>query len=90
MQAGRSTLSVGGYGPRVVEAAVHLATRSGSFAEAIVESIAFAGPSNYAPVLVGAFAGAFHGVTEVPGSPVDEALREPIERVFAGLTSSAS
>jgi ADP-ribosylglycohydrolase len=81
-----SMLSDGGYAPRVVEAAVYFTATSDSFAEAIVRSISFAGPSNYCPVLVGAFAGANHGVTDVPSFPADAVLHEPIRRLFAALT----
>lgn len=85
LSADPSTLSVGGYAPRVVEAAVHFAGTSGSFAEAILRSIAFAGSSNYCPVLVGAFAAAYHGATAVPSYPVEASLQEPVQRIFAAL-----
>lgn len=88
LSADPSTFSDGGYAPRVVEAAVYFAATSDSFADAIVRSISFAGPSNYCPVLVGAFAAAYRGATAVPSCPVEVALHEPVQRIFAALTQA--
>jgi ADP-ribosylglycohydrolase len=83
-----STLSVGGYAPRVVEAAVYFAATSDAFADAILRAIAFAGPANYCPVLVGAFSAAHRGATAVPSHPIEAALQAPVQRIFAALTRS--
>ena len=48
----------GGFAPDVLSAAVFFVGTSGSFTEALEMSLAFAGPANYCPVLVGAIAGA--------------------------------
>jgi ADP-ribosyl-[dinitrogen reductase] hydrolase len=48
----------GGFAPDVLRAALHFVGTSGSFAEALKRSLAFAGPANYCAVLVGAIAGA--------------------------------
>jgi ADP-ribosylglycohydrolase len=67
-------LSDGGYAPDTLEAALYFTNTSTSFAQAILSSISFAGPCNYCPVLVGAFAALKFGVQPVPGCPVDDAL----------------
>jgi ADP-ribosylglycohydrolase len=58
----------GGYAPDVFEAAVYFAGVSASFDEALERSLAFAGPENYSPVLVGAIAGARWGASHVSQS----------------------
>ena len=58
----------GGYAPEVLRAAVRFVGGSGSFAEALAGSIAFAGPANYCPVLVGAIGGARWGASGIPES----------------------
>lgn len=78
-------LSNGGYAPKTLEAAVYFTQTSTSFADAIRRSIHFAGPSNYCPVLVGAFAALQFGVTAVPGYPVESVLLEPAAATFARL-----
>ena len=62
------TLDSGGYAPAVLRAAVWFVSESRWPEEAIKASIDFAGPENYAPVIVGALAGARWG-----GAAVDEA-----------------
>ena len=47
----------GGFAPDVLRAALHFVGSSACFTEALDRSLAFAGPSNYCPVLVGAVAG---------------------------------
>jgi ADP-ribosylglycohydrolase len=58
--------SNGGFEPDVVRAALHFVGSSARFTEALDRSLAFAGPSNYCPVLVGAVAGARWGASAVP------------------------
>jgi ADP-ribosylglycohydrolase len=56
----------GGYAPDVLRAAVYFVGTSASFAEALKDSLAFAGPANYCPVLVGAIGGAHWGGSAIP------------------------
>jgi ADP-ribosylglycohydrolase len=58
--------SNGGFAPDVLRAALRFVGTSARFAEALDRSLAFAGPSNYCPVLVGAVAGARWGASAVP------------------------
>ena len=58
--------SNGGFAPDVLRAALHFVGSSARFTEALARSLAFAGPSNYCPVLVGAVAGARWGASAVP------------------------
>lgn len=53
--------SAGGFAPEALAAAVWFVDRGASFAEALGASLAFAGPANYCPVLVGAIGGARWG-----------------------------
>jgi ADP-ribosylglycohydrolase len=59
-------LSPGGYAPEVLRAAVHFVARHDAFADALSDSLDFAGPANYCPVLVGAMAGARWGAAAIP------------------------
>jgi ADP-ribosylglycohydrolase len=59
-------LSPGGYAPEVLRAAVHFVARHDTFADALSDSLDFAGPANYGPVLVGAIAGARWGAASIP------------------------
>jgi hypothetical protein len=52
--------SNGGYAPEVLQAVYYVGTAA-SFADALERSLAFAGPANYCPVLVGAIGGARWG-----------------------------
>ena len=61
-----SPLSPGGFAPEVLRAAVHFVAHHDSFADALSASLAFAGPANYCPVLVGAVAGARWGAAAIP------------------------
>jgi ADP-ribosyl-[dinitrogen reductase] hydrolase len=54
-------MSPGGYAPEVLRAAAHFVAGHDSFADALGASLAFAGPANYCPVLVGTVAGARWG-----------------------------
>jgi ADP-ribosylglycohydrolase len=68
----------GGFAPDVLRAAVYCVGTSGCFAETLERSLAFAGPSNYCPVLVGAIAGSrYFGV--MAGWLVVFHLHRPIE-----------
>jgi ADP-ribosylglycohydrolase len=78
-------LSPGGYAPKTLEAAVYFTQTSTSFAAAINASIAFAGPCNYCPVLVGSFAALQFGVQPVPGCPVQGDLANAATKMFDRL-----
>jgi ADP-ribosylglycohydrolase len=56
----------GGFAPDVLRAAVYFVGTSADFAEALERSLAFAGPANYCPVLVGTIAGARWGASAIP------------------------
>jgi ADP-ribosyl-[dinitrogen reductase] hydrolase len=56
----------GGFAPDVLRAAVYFVGTSADIAEALERSLAFAGPANYCPVLVGAIAGARWGASAIP------------------------
>jgi ADP-ribosylglycohydrolase len=58
----------GGFAPDVLRAAVYFVNKSACFAEALEKSLVFAGPANYCPVLVGAFAGVRWGASAIPPS----------------------
>jgi ADP-ribosylglycohydrolase len=58
--------SNGGFAPDVLRAALHFVGSSACFTEALGRSLAFAGPSNYCPVLLGAIAGARWGASAIP------------------------
>ena len=62
----RSSLDQGGYAPDVLAAAIHLLENHDNFTEALEASLAFAGRSNYYPVLVGTIGGARWGANAVP------------------------
>ena len=55
----------GGFAPDVLRAALHFVATSACFAEALDRSMAFAGPANYCPVLVGAIGGARWGASAI-------------------------
>lgn len=78
-------LSPGGYAPKTLEAAIYFTQTSTSFAAAITASVAFAGPCNYCPVLVGAFAALQFGVQPVPGCPVPPQLAHDTAHMFDRL-----
>jgi ADP-ribosylglycohydrolase len=58
----------GGFAPEVLRASVYFVGSSSSFSEALQQSLTFAGPANYCPVLGGAIAGARWGYTAIPAS----------------------
>jgi ADP-ribosylglycohydrolase len=63
----RETLSRSGFAPDVLSAAIHFIDVSDSLPAALAGSMAFAGPSNYCPVLVGSIGGARWGRAQVKG-----------------------
>jgi len=78
--------SDGGFAPDVLRASAHFAGESAGFAEALDRSLEFAGPANYAPVLVGAFAGARWGRSAIPqASLAHVADLEKIESAASSL-----
>jgi ADP-ribosylglycohydrolase len=60
--------SNGGFAPDVLRAAVYFVGTTAGFTEALERSLAFAGPANYCPVLVGAIGGARWGAASIPPS----------------------
>jgi ADP-ribosyl-[dinitrogen reductase] hydrolase len=78
-------LSPGGYAPKTLEAALYFTQSSTSFAAALRDSIAFAGPCNYCPVLVGAFSALRFGVQPVTGCPVEGHLVQDATKTFDRL-----
>ena len=78
----------GGFAPDVLRAALHFVGTSGSFTEALERSLAFAGPANYCPVLVGAIAGARWGASAIPPSSL--AHVDILPRVAAAADALAS
>ena len=60
-----AALNRGGYAPDVLAAAVYLVGSSGSLTAALERAVRFAGPANYAPVLVGSLGGARWGASSI-------------------------
>lgn len=60
----------GGFAPNAIGAAVYFLDRAESFDEALDESIKFAGPANYCPVLVGAIGGARWGASSISSDAI--------------------
>ena len=85
--------SDGGYAPDVLRAAAYFVGGSVSFGEALARSIAFAGPDNYCPVLVGAIGGARWGASAIPPAALAHVkilprVRAAAEGLAAGWTRS--
>jgi ADP-ribosylglycohydrolase len=78
----------GGFAPDVLRAAVYFVGTSACFAEALERALAFAGPANYCPVLVGAVGGARWGASAIPSSSLSHVGIMP--RVRATAVSLAS
>jgi ADP-ribosylglycohydrolase len=78
----------GGFAPDVLRAAVYFVNKSACFAEALDRSLAFAGPANYCPVLVGAIAGGRWGASAIPPSSL--AHVDILPRVKAAAESLAA
>jgi ADP-ribosyl-[dinitrogen reductase] hydrolase len=62
----RAPLNPGGFAPEVLRAAVHFVAGAGTFEGCLTESLAFAGPANYSPVLVGTIGAARWGASSIP------------------------
>jgi ADP-ribosylglycohydrolase len=78
----------GGYAPDVLRAAVYFVGTSASFAEALERSLAFAGPANYCPVLVGAIGGARWGRRDIPQAALAHVTVFPrVEAAAAALAA---
>lgn len=82
----------GGFAPDVLRAALFFVGTSACFTEALDRSLAFAGPSNYCPVLVGAVAGARWGASAIPPSALAHVdifprVRATAEALAAGWTA---
>ena len=77
-------LNDGGYSPDVLRAALYWIRKTDNFTDAVEHSIAFAGPANYCPVLVGAFAGALYGESSITEKNLSKVTKKnPVERVVA-------
>ena len=76
----------GGFAPDVLQAAMHFVGTSDSFAEALERALAFAGPANYSPVLVGAIAGARWGASAIsPSSLVHVEILAKVQAAASAL-----
>ncbi len=77
-----------GFAPAALRAAIHFVNSSRSFSDALTQALAFAGPANYCPVLVGSIGGARWGVSRIDplslGHQADLLLR--IRSVAQGLS----
>jgi ADP-ribosylglycohydrolase len=54
-----------GFSPSALQSAVHFVIGRNTFEAALNDSLKFAGPPNYCPVLVGAIAGAMYGASSI-------------------------
>lgn len=77
----RSALKPEGVTPDVLAAAVWFTGNHGSFEAALTASLAFAGPANYAPVLVGVLGGARWGRAAIPAEHISHLRPEVLARV---------
>lgn len=78
----------GGFAPEGLRAAVYFVGSSSSFTEALERSLAFAGPANYCPVLVGAIAGARWGSSAIPAPALAHVeIRRRVETCAQGLAA---
>jgi ADP-ribosylglycohydrolase len=78
----------GGFAPEVLRAAVYFVGSSSSFSEALDRSLAFAGPANYGPVLVGAIGGARWGSAAIPRQALDHVdILRRVETCAHGLAA---
>ena len=82
----------GGYAPDVLRAALYFVGTSACFTEALERSLAFAGPANYCPVLVGAIGGGRWGASAIPQPALAHAdilprVREAAEALAAEWTA---
>jgi ADP-ribosylglycohydrolase len=78
----------GGFAPEVRRAAVYFVGSSSSCAEALERSLAFAGPANYCPVVVGAIGGARWGSSAIPAPALDHVdILRRVETCAHGLAA---
>ena len=84
----RPSLDQSGYAPDVLAAAIYFLENHDNFTEALEASIAFAGLSNYCPVLVGAIGGARWGAGAVPVERIKHA--ELLPRVITAANHLAT
>lgn len=78
----------GGYSPVPLGSAIFFIGSSSSLADALSRSIAYAGPANYCPVLVGSIGGARWGINEIPDHFLPSGrLRERIESVTTAMAN---
>lgn len=73
----------GGYSPAVYRAAAYFVGTSTGFGEALDRAVAFAGPSNYCPVLAGAIGGARWGAKAIPADALAHVAILPRVRAAA-------
>jgi ADP-ribosylglycohydrolase len=78
----------GGFVPDVLRAAVYFIGTSACWTEALERSLAFAGPDNYCPVLVGAIAGSRWGASDI--TPSSSAQVDILPRVTTAADALAS
>jgi ADP-ribosylglycohydrolase len=72
----------------VLQAAVYFVTANASFDAALAASLAFAGPANYCPVLVGAIGGARWGARAIQAEHLAHCRDRPrIAAAAAALTA---
>jgi ADP-ribosylglycohydrolase len=83
----REGLRDDGFSPHVLRAALYFTSLAETFQAALDTSVAFAGPANYCPVLVGALAGARFGASAIPASALAHCSRDDLARVDAAATS---
>jgi ADP-ribosylglycohydrolase len=81
-------LSQGGYAPDVLRAALYFIDAATSFRDALEAAIAFAGPANYCPVLVGSIGGARWGCRHIEERLLvhHAALRPRLQAAATALT----
>lgn len=77
-----ASMSRGGFCVDVLKAAVYFVTRATSFDEALAGALKFAGPDNYCPVLVGAFAGARFGAAAIGTQSLSHCRPGVVDRCF--------
>ncbi len=78
-----------GFAPHVLEAAISFVGANSEFAPALEAAVAFAGPANYCPVLVGAIAGARWGAAAIPARLLTHcAILPRVETVAEALAAS--
>ncbi|MFZ9415570.1 MAG: hypothetical protein ACO3CS_12000, partial [Alphaproteobacteria bacterium] len=84
----------GGFAPVVLHAAMHFAGTASGFDAALSAALAFAGPSNSAPVTAGTLAGARFGARAIAAARIapvhDKAGLERVARALVAMASGAS